>query len=150
MDITLSDIERGAPGTYVLVMLLGSPTRVVVGALGALDLEAGYYLYVGSALNGLAGRLRRHLRTGDKRLRWHIDYLRDRATLAEIWWTVSPRRLECEWAAVLRRSAGVSAPVAGFGSSDCRCSSHLFYLKEKPSFDNFAARLPNCNVHRTG
>jgi len=143
MDIPLSGIERGAPGTYVLVMLLGAPARVVVGALGAFDLSAGYYLYVGSALNGLAGRLRRHLRTDDKRLRWHIDYLRARTELVEVWWTVSEERLECDWAATVRVLPGVTEPVAGFGASDCRCSSHLFYLASKPSLDDFTARYPN-------
>ncbi|MFQ5340329.1 MAG: DUF123 domain-containing protein [Anaerolineae bacterium] len=146
MDIPLPDIERGAPGTYVLVMLLGVPTRVVVGALGTFDLEAGYYLYVGSALNGLAGRLRRHCRTDGKRLRWHIDYLRAQTTLVEVWWTVFAERLECEWAAVLRRLPGVSEPVAGFGSSDCRCSSHLFYLASKPSSDDFTAHYPDLDI----
>lgn len=139
----------GEPGTYILVLHLDSPTRVVVGTLGAFDLEAGYYLYVGSALNGLAGRLRRHCRTNDKRLHWHIDYLRAKAELVEIWWTVSAERLECEWAAALRRLPGVSEPVAGFGASDCRCSSHLYHFSDRPSLDDFAAGWPNCEIGRS-
>jgi Uri superfamily endonuclease len=149
MDITLSDIERGAPGTYVLVMFLDSPTRIVVGALGPLEFDAGYYLYVGSALNGLAGRLRRHCRVDSKKLRWHIDYLRARATLVEVWWTVSAERLECEWAVAVRGLPGVTEPVAGFGASDCRCSSHLFHLVAKPSFDDFAALQANRDIAST-
>ncbi len=133
--------EIEEPGTYVLVLHLARPARVVIGALGIFDLNAGYYLYVGSALNGLAGRLRRHLQTDDKRLHWHIDYLRTEATLVDVWWTVSPEHLECAWAAALRRLPGVREPVAGFGSSDCRCRSHLFYLADLPS-PNEMAGLP--------
>lgn len=135
------------PGTYILVMRLKHPARVVVGALGTFDLDAGYYLYVGSALNGLAGRLRRHRRTGGKRLHWHIDYLRAQAALIEIWWTASPKRLECEWAAIVRGLPGMSEPMAGFGASDCRCVSHLFYSHRKPAIDEFAARWSEADVH---
>ncbi|MFQ5856160.1 MAG: DUF123 domain-containing protein [Anaerolineae bacterium] len=124
-------------------MHIGSPAQVVVGALGTFGLDAGYYLYVGSALNGLAGRLRRHCRTDGKKLHWHIDYLRAQVTLVEIWWTRSAERLECDWAAAVRGLPRASEPVAGFGASDCRCSSHLFYFADKPSLDEFAAHWPN-------
>lgn len=149
MDIPLLDTERGAPGTYILVLLLAQPTRAVVGALGALDLKSGYYLYVGSALNGLAGRLRRHSRTDSKHLYWHIDYLRAHATLVEVWWTLSTERLECDWAAALRRLPGEPEPVAGFGASDCRCSSHLFYLVDRPSCNDFADQQLNQDIAST-
>ncbi|MBS1252266.1 MAG: hypothetical protein MAG451_01304 [Anaerolineales bacterium] len=145
----LPGIDRSDPGTYVLVMYLGAPRTVTVGARGAFALDAGYYLYVGGALNGLAGRLSRHLRTGDKKLYWHIDYLRAVTELVEIWWTISPARLECEWAATLRGLPGVSEPVPRFGSSDCNCSTHLFYLFDKPSFNDFAIHWPNHDVQRS-
>lgn len=136
------------PGTYILILYLDSPACVVVGALGAFDLDAGYYLYVGSALNGLAGRLRRHCRTGGKKLYWHIDYLRAHTALIDIWWRVSAERLECDWATAVRSLPGVSEPVAGFGASDCQCSSHLFHLTSEPAFDEFAAHSPGRDIHR--
>lgn len=145
----LPEIERGAPGTYVLVMRLDSPKSVVVGARGPFDLDAGYYLYVGGALNGLVGRLERHLRTGDKKLYWHIDYVRAATELVEIWWTVSPRRLECEWGAVLREWPEVTEPISRFGAGDCNCPSHLFYLPTKPVFDDFTAHWPDHDVQRS-
>jgi Uri superfamily endonuclease len=129
-------------------MSLGAPAQIVVGALGAFELEAGYYLYVGGALNGLAGRLRRHLRTDDKQLYWHIDYLRAQTELVEIWWTVAAERLECDWAAAVRGLSGASEPVPRFGASDCRCSSHLFYLPDEPSFNEFTAHWPSRDIHR--
>jgi Uri superfamily endonuclease len=29
---------------------------------------------------------------------------------------------------------GASVPIAGFGSSDCRCKTHLFFFTRRPSF----------------
>ena len=53
--------------------------EIVVGRLGVIQAERGYYVYVGSALGsgGLAARVGRHCRR-EKRLRWHVDYLRAR------------------------------------------------------------------------
>lgn len=141
--------HRRAPGTYILIMHLGRPTEVVVGALEAFDLEPGYYLYVGSALNGLSGRLRRHCRSDSKRLHWHVDYLRTQAALVEVWWTVSAEHLECDWAAVLRGLPGTSEPVAGFGASDCRCYSHLFHMPEEPPLREFTDRRPEHCIRRS-
>jgi Uri superfamily endonuclease len=49
----------------------------VVGKLGVLSVQAGYYVYVGSALgpDSLAARVGRQYRR-EKTLRWHVDYLR--------------------------------------------------------------------------
>jgi len=122
---------RREPGTYVLVMELGQATRMTIGGLGIQHLGQGYYLYVGSAMGGLRGRVARHLRK-DKRLHWHIDYLLRAATVVEVWYRVGPERLECAWAGALRRSGRVEAVVRGFGASDCRCWGHLFFSKERP------------------
>jgi Uri superfamily endonuclease len=32
---------------------------------------------------------------------------------------------------------GASVPIAGFGSSDCRCKTHLFFFRRRPSFKEF-------------
>ncbi len=120
------------PGTYILVLHLPEDNGLRIGALGTFALPAGYYLYVGSALNGLAGRLQRHCRLDGKRLHWHIDYLRAQTELVEIWWVLSEQRWECRWADALRQFATVEEPVPGFGSSDCACFSHLFYSTTLP------------------
>ena len=113
-------------GSYVLVIDLEQDTRLTVGRLGTFDFPAGRYLYLGSALNGLEGRVRRHLRR-DKKLHWHVDYLTTAADVSEVWWAISEERLECRWAeAALARGGQVVAP--GFGSSDCRCPTHLVYV----------------------
>lgn len=133
--------NRGVPGTYVLVVSLPHDGEIVVGALGRLSFEAGYYLYVGSALGGLGARIGRHLRTR-KRLRWHIDYLLACGSVRDIWYRASPDRQECIWARALARLPGAEPVAVGFGASDCSCRTHLFYSRVRPDLASFRALLP--------
>nr|MBN1228722.1 GIY-YIG nuclease family protein [Anaerolineae bacterium] len=119
------------PGTYGLLLQADSPITIRAGALGSFDLAPGHYLYVGSALGpgGLSARVNRHLKR-DKRAHWHIDALTAAAPMTAVWISISPERLECTWAKRLMRIDGISIPIKGFGSSDCRCPAHLFYLPD--------------------
>lgn len=101
-----------------------------IGRLGVFDLKAGRYAYVGSALNGLEARTRRHL-SGRGKKRWHIDYLMAVAEEREALLIRSGEDIECSLADRLRSLPGASEPIAGFGSSDCRCRSHLFLLDQQ-------------------
>jgi Uri superfamily endonuclease len=114
-----------AGGTYLLVLRAPAPLAVQVGALGLCTLPAGWLLYVGSALSGLAGRLQRHARS-DKPLHWHIDYLLAAAPLVEAWCHVSPLRLECTWAQRVAACPGITPSARPIGASDCACHTHLF------------------------
>jgi Uri superfamily endonuclease len=120
--------------------------RVIqVGRLGEVAFPAGWYLYVGSALGpgGLLARLERHVKHlgTDKRAHWHIDYLREQATWAGAWARPSERRLECEWAAMLRHLPDAEIVAPGFGSSDCRCPAHLAHVPTLPDKAWFAINL---------
>ncbi len=115
------------PGTYALVLFLGRRSKIPIGALGIRDLPRGVYIYFGSALNGLEGRLARHLRR-DKRLFWHIDYLLTKAQVADVWYSPGRTRHECDWAKSALALPNARVIVPHFGSSDCRCPSHLVYL----------------------
>lgn len=119
------------PGTYLLLLHLADHTTGQVGRLGQIVFQVGWYLYVGSALGGLGSRLRRHPRP-DKPRHWHIDTLREIAPLVKIAVRVGPERLECHTAARVAVLPGASQPIARFGSSDCRCASHLFHFAEEP------------------
>ena len=110
-------------GTYVLLAHVPYDLSLSVGELGTLNLKSGYYAYVGSALGGLEQRVARHAR-GEKKLRWHIDYLLTRAKLVDFVVAESEERKEC---AVARELTKNLAGIRGFGSSDCECESHLFY-----------------------
>ncbi len=116
-------------GTYALVIFLPRAQTIRVGALGAFKFPRGYYLYIGSALNGLSARVARHLRRHDKKRFWHIDYLLEHARVVDVWTREGTARLECKWArtALALPNAQVVAPR--FGASDCACTAHLDYLR---------------------
>jgi Uri superfamily endonuclease len=122
-------MERGA---YCLCIEVKSQIQVRVGALGSLHFPEGRYIYVGSAMNGLESRLRRHLNTSRgsyRAIHWHIDYLlrEEEASIESIHVKVSDTKAECGVAdAVSKRGV----PVRGFGCSDCSCFSHLFSVDE--------------------
>ena len=114
----------GAPGAYVLVLRLAEPAALDLPRLGNPVLPAGRYAYCGSARGpgGLAARIARHLRA-EKPQRWHIDRLTAVAPVERIYWQAGGG--ECALVARLR-AAGATAPIPGFGSSDCRlCVAHL-------------------------
>ena len=110
-------------GAYVLLVRLPRDETIPIGRLGFSRFRAGHYAYVGSALGGLRSRLDRHLRT-EKRPRWHIDYLLEKARLEDIVTCETVARVEC---AIADAMAMQFDSVPGFGCSDCRCRSHLFF-----------------------
>jgi Uri superfamily endonuclease len=115
------------------VFRLTEPHTLTAGRLGAFDLSPGVYVYVGSALGpgGLRARVARHLRA-EKRPHWHVDALTTIAPVVGVWWTVSPVRMECEWAWALANLPGVTIPIPRFGASDCRCPGHLLGMGKSP------------------
>jgi len=118
----IGEIQR-AKGVYLLLVKLPEARTIAVGSLKLVSFPAGNYAYVGSALGGLVPRLKRHLQK-EKKLHWHIDHLLKKAVITGIIIAETEERAECSIARVLQRQF---KSVKGFGSSDCRCSSHLFY-----------------------
>ena len=119
-------IPRG-PGTYMLLLTLPEQIELPVGRARRISFEPGLYCYAGSALGpvGLAARLGRYA-AGNGRRHWHIDYLLPAARLLGALVIENSRRLECSWAAWVDQQARTCIP--GFGSSDCACPGHLFWL----------------------
>ena len=112
-------------GSYILLVELAIKMDVFVGKLGYVSFPKASYAYVGSAMNGLRARLARHLRR-KKKLHWHIDYLLKEAEVEEIILCQGEESLECSLAQAL---AGKFQSVSGFGSSDCKCRSHLYFAQ---------------------
>ncbi len=118
-------------GSYVLVFRLWESIQVRVGALGLINFQSGFYLYVGSAMGGrLLQRVHRHIKPPkDKKIHWHLDYLLETAahttSLEKILLYPSMERWECELAKIIGQKS--NGKIEGFGSSDCKCASHLFY-----------------------
>lgn len=130
------------PGTYGLVLAASAYREVAIGRLGVLALRPGCYVYVGSAMGpgGLAARVGRHCRA-EKRLHWHVDYLRAATVLEEVWYATGQSQRECLWANLLHRMPGAAVPMVGFGASDCDCQSHLVFFQTRPSFAAYRDRL---------
>ena len=138
-------------GTYILVLRLEREIFVEAGKLGRVGLDAGWYAYCGSAFGpgGVAARCRHH-RKVSARPHWHVDYLRAVAQLEQIWFSHLPERLEHAWAGLLGASRGARAIHPGFGSSDCRCVTHLYHFpRTMPSFRGFCQRFRR-DFHRSG
>lgn len=111
-------------------MVLAEPAGLVIGARGMRYFPAGYYCYVGSAHAHLAKRLAHH-QSREKKMHWHIDYLLQRARIINTETILTDRRLECEFSRAVARQAG-PVVMPGFGSSDCRCLTHLHYFRFHP------------------
>ena len=118
-------------GTYCLCIDNHRDQTITIGALGDIHFKQGTYVYVGSALNSLIPRLKRHQRTslGEQNvIHWHIDYLlnNEDVELTQIYTIESGEKLECR---IAKRVARHGTPVQRFGCSDCKCSSHLFMVE---------------------
>lgn len=114
-------------GSYLLMIALDRPCMISIGSLGERWFPEGTYLYCGSALNGLRGRVARHLRQ-EKRPHWHVDHLLGMGKAVGAFMVRSEERLECEMARSLAEMDCAYLHISGFGSSDCRCPGHLFYV----------------------
>ncbi|OWT33240.1 endonuclease [Methanobrevibacter sp. 87.7] len=117
-------------GSYCLIINLSNDDEIKVGRLyDNLKLKKGYYVYIGSAMNSLLPRLKRHL-SNNKKMHWHIDYLLKSkyANIIEILFTDSKKRIECDLADnISPKGHG----ILDFGCSDCNCNSHLIYFNKK-------------------
>jgi Uri superfamily endonuclease len=114
---------RQSRGSYVLLMVLSGSRIITIGSLSDVRFSAGFYAYVGSAMGGIAARLGYHLKR-DKKRHWHIDYLLEEATIVDVSICENDVRTECD---IARSLSSQFDSVPGFGSSDCRCRSHLFF-----------------------
>ncbi len=126
--ITLSknDSVSEGKGSYILLIELPEEETITIGSLKDVRFHRGHYAYVGSAMGGFKSRLNRHLRV-NKKNRWHIDYLLQKASINNITICQTKDTVECTIAQAL--SSQFDA-IPGFGSSDCKCRSHLFFATE--------------------
>jgi Uri superfamily endonuclease len=138
-----------SPGTYALVLALQAPIELQIGCLGRIRFDSPFYLYFGSAFGpgGLKARLKHHLQPV-RRAHWHIDYLRQEAEVLGAWYSSDRARLECYWANMALAHRGVSL-VPRFGSSDCRCQSHLLAVSRRPNLSAFRRQLNEVRPERT-
>ena len=113
-------------GSYVLLIELPGERKIAVGKLGVITFPESFYAYVGSAMGGFKPRIAHHL--GGKSPHWHIDYLLREAMVLEIVLCDTEERVECT---IARGMGGRFRSIPYFGSSDCRCGSHLYIENDK-------------------
>ncbi len=109
--------------SYILLIELPEEQTITIGSLKAIHFHRGHYAYVGSAMGGFKSRLNHHLSV-KKRPRWHIDYLLQKASINNIIICPTKDTIECTIARALSRHFDA---IPSFGSSDCKCPSHLFF-----------------------
>lgn len=133
-------MKKKDKGVYLLVLNLSEWQKISAGILPDTEFQPGIYLYIGRAKRNLQARIQRHLKN-EKKLFWHIDYFLQKAEIREIW-VKSGAFGECQ---ILRQIKNLredaSFPAQKFGSSDCRCCSHLIYLPEGANLDPLRKKL---------
>jgi Uri superfamily endonuclease len=128
-------------GSYILLIYLKNNRDIMIGKRRNIFFKKGWYVYVGSALNNLELRIKRHYSL-KKKHHWHIDYFLDYAKIKKTFVRTAKIREECKVALLLSDSFSI---IPEFGCSDCDCNSHLFYgfkqkfetLIEKLNFELF-------------
>ncbi|MFW6013779.1 MAG: GIY-YIG nuclease family protein [Candidatus Nanoarchaeia archaeon] len=116
-------------GVYLLEIYVSKSKQIKIGSLGYVDFMKGSFFYVGSAQNNLEKRIKRHLSV-EKTNRWHIDYLLSNkdTKVVNVYYKIAGKDEECKTSKELS-SKGFK--IKGFGSSDCKCTSHLIRLECK-------------------
>lgn len=122
-------------GSYILLIELEEDTQIKIGT-GKKDLKQGFYTYFGSAFGpGGLKRIQRHRKvsSGQRDVKhWHIDYLSGLENSKMLEAVKFPEKdIECDLAS---ESGG---KIEGFGSTDCKCSSHLAYFRDKETVEVF-------------
>ncbi len=118
-----------ASGSYCLIAFLPEACTIQFGKNTAF-FPRGWYAYVGSAMKGLEKRMARHARQ-EKKKHWHIDFFLEKARVCALLAMPSPRREECEKSKALEKIGGIVV-AEKFGSTDCRCKTHLYFFAQPP------------------
>lgn len=113
-------------GDYVVLFFLKE--AVVISSLcRSWTLDAGYYMYIGSAMSSLAERVKRHL-IEEKRKFWHIDYFREKAEVVAALLLPTKEQREEELSNFVSE---YGEAVPRFGASDCSTDSNLYRLESR-------------------
>lgn len=114
-------------GIYQLLIDLPKGKIISVGSLGGIYFSKGSYIYTGSAEKNLRERIARHFRA-EKAFHWHIDYLLKYGEIVAYNLRPFEPGLECRTNLDSFSSYLNAQYISGFGSSDCRCESHLIFV----------------------
>lgn len=111
---------------YSIKLKINKESEIQVGKLGSFVFPKGYYIYIGSAKKNIKSRVNRHIKI-DKKKKWHFDFLRPYGEIVEIE-TYDNSLTECELFEKIKRETNGEVLVKKFGSTDCKCFTHLIYI----------------------
>jgi len=120
-----------AKGIYQLLIHLPKNASIIIGKKGRFRFPKGYYIYTGSARNGLEKRIKRHLEKNKKRF-WHIDYLLASASIKEVFLFTDGKFDECALNLKTLEKPEAKIIMPKFGASDCSCPAHLVFFGKMP------------------
>ena len=130
VDIEPVKFAEEDSGIYMVLVKLEENKTIPTGKLNYSEYKTGYYIYAGSAKANLSKRIKRHKNIKKKTFHWHIDYLTANADMVKTFGIYTDRFSECD---IAKGLAGIGGrEIQNFGSSDCSCSSHLYFFKENP------------------
>ena len=115
-------------GIYCLIIFLSNSQKIIISKRICF-FPKGYYCYVGSALNNLDKRIARH-KSKNKKMHWHIDYFLEHGKIIGVDRLETKKKLECELSKRLNSLTDCNVVMKGFGSSDCKCQTHLYHFKK--------------------
>jgi Uri superfamily endonuclease len=118
-------------GSYILLIKLDRDGNIKIGSLGNIFFNKNFYIYIGSGLNGLDSRLKRHLNK-TKKIHWHIDFLLEKGKIVDIFYKKGIVKEECKIADCFVDKFQM---IPKFGCSDCKCKSHLFFSAKQRILD---------------
>lgn len=138
--------ERVDRGSYLILGKLNNCINLKVGKLGNLFFKKGFYVYVGSGMNSLTSRIKRHIKK-KKTKKWHIDYLIPYLRELNSIPIRTSEYIECIISNEIEKiSSGI---IKNFGSTDCKCKSHLYYFRNSPlNNEKFINILLNFRISR--
>lgn len=138
--ISSNNTYKKNSGSYLIIFKLDKGQTIQIGKLGTYFFYKGYYLYAGSGLRNLRQRVERHIRK-DKALKWHIDYLSVKCDV--VWYKLfdDGKNYECVISSKLSKNGIFKIPIKKFGSSDCKCRSHLIFTEELQDWEKLVFDL---------
>ena len=70
----------------------------------------------------------KHLKPRKKKF-WHIDYLLENKNvkIKDVFYKKAAKKQECT---IAKKLSKIGKGIENFGSSDCKCKSHLFKIKQ--------------------
>jgi len=119
-------------GSYLIILKLPEEIELRYGE-NTERLEKGFYVYVGSAMNSLTGRVKYHL-SDNKKGKWHIDKLIEVSDVEYVILIPSKWKLEEKISNTLVKNCYLEV-VKNFGSSDVKTKGNLFFVRDKRFFE---------------